>query len=97
MPAIRNKAGQFVKGQSGNPAGRGKLPVAIVNYGKEAPERLRAIADDPQTPVKVRSDIEKWFAEMVYGKPSQRVDMDANLNARPVTIKLEGALDDWAT
>lgn len=84
MPGNRKNSGQFKPGQSGNPSGRPKLPVTIKEYGKEAPERLRKIADDPATPVKVRADIEKWFAEMTYGKPSQQVSMDAEVAMKPV-------------
>lgn len=92
----RNNKGQFAPGKSGNPGGRPPIPKEFREFGAMAPARLRQIADDPRTPVKVRADIEKWFAEMCYGKPSQRVDMDANLSAGPVTIRLEGQLDEWA-
>ena len=97
MAESRTKAGQFQKGQSGNPGGRPKLPVTIKQYGKEAPERLRAIADDPATPVKVRADIEKWFAEMTYGKPSQQVDLDGKMEqVGSMSIKFEGKLEEWS-
>lgn len=97
MPENRPNAGRFKKGQSGNPGGRPKLPVTIKEYGKEAPERLRKIADDPATPVKVRADIERWFAEMTYGKPSQQVDIDGRMETQGVqTIKFEGKLEEWS-
>lgn len=97
MPGNRKNSGQFKPGQSGNPSGRPKLPVTIKEYGKEAPERLRKIADDPATPVKVRADIEKWFAEMTYGKPSQQVDIDGRMETQGVqTIKFEGKLEEWS-
>ncbi len=97
MPENKPNAGRFKKGQSGNPGGRPKLPVTIKEYGKEAPERLRKISDDPATPVKVRADIEKWFAEMTYGKPSQQVDIDGKMETQGVqTIKFEGKLEEWS-
>ena len=97
MPENRPNAGRFKKGQSGNPGGRPKLPVTIKEYGKEAPERLRKIADDPATPVKVRADIERWFAEMTYGKPSQQVDIDGRMETQGVpTIKFEGKVEEWS-
>lgn len=93
----RKRSGQFQKGQSGNPGGRPKIPEEFKNFGKQAPERLRAIADDPATPVKVRADIEKWFAEMTYGKPSQQVDIDGKMETQGVqTIKFEGKLEEWS-
>ena len=97
MPANRTKTGQFQKGQSGNPKGRPKLPATVKKYAQEAPERLRAIADDENTPVKVKADIEKWFAEMYYGKSSQQVTVDGEVNNPSVTVvKLEGELGEWA-
>ena len=92
----RNSKGRFEKGTSGNPGGRPKLPITMNEYGKEAPERLRAIADDPKCPIKVRADIEKWFAEMVYGKPKQQVDMEASVEQTLTTIRFEGELEEWA-
>ena len=96
-PANRDKAGRFVKGQSGNPRGRPALPPEMKEYAKEAPARLRALCDDPATPIKVRADIEKWFAEMVYGKSAQQIDLDGKLeNGGTTTIKFEGVLDEWS-
>lgn len=83
-PAGRDKAGRFVKGQSGNPRGRAPLPPDFKNYAAESPARLRAICDDPATPVKVKADIEKWFAEMWYGKSPQALDIDAKVEQKPV-------------
>lgn len=84
QPANRDKAGRFVKGQSGNPNGRPKKPVELELYAKNAPQRLREIADDPTTPVKIRADIEKFFFEAVYGKAAQAIDLDAKVEQRPV-------------
>ena len=96
-PAGRDKAGRFVKGQSGNPRGRAPLPPDFKNYAAEAPARLREICDDPATPVKVRADIEKWFAEMWYGKSPQALDLEGKVeNTGTQTIKFEGVLAEWA-
>ena len=93
----RDKAGRFVKGQSGNPSGRAKKPPELEKYAKDAPAKLRAIADDPSTPVKIRADIEKFFYESVYGKAPQAIDIDGKLeNTGTTTVKFEGALEEWS-
>jgi len=95
--AGRKANGQFAKGTSGNPAGRQKVPEELKEYGRQAPARLRAIADDPDTPMKVKADIERWFAEMVYGKAVQQQIVDANVeNNGNMTITFEGELAEWS-
>ena len=93
----RNSKGQFKKGVSGNPKGRPPVSDEIKQYGKDAPSRLRAIAEDPECPLKLKADIEKWFAEMTYGKAAQQVDLEGTIeNTGIKTIKFEGVLDDWS-
>ena len=93
----RDSKGRFVKGVSGNPNGRPKLPPDIFEYAREAPARLRLIADDPDTPVKVKAEIERWFAEMAYGKSRQQVDIEADVeNKGTVTVEFEGDLSEWS-
>ena len=96
-PANRDKAGRFVKGQSGNPRGRSPLPPEFSAYAKQAPARLREIADDPLTPVKIKADIERWFAEMWYGKAPQAVDVDGKMEQTGTTvIEFKGEIAEWA-
>ena len=93
----RSKTGRFVKGQSGNPGGRPKKPPELEQYAKDAPAKLRAIADDPATPVKIKADIEKFFFESVYGKAPQAIDLEGKMeNLGSQTIKFEGVLDEWS-
>lgn len=96
-PANRDKTGRFVKGQSGNPSGRPKKPPELEKYAKDAPAKLRAIADDPATPVKIRADIEKFFFESVYGKAPQAIDLEGKVeNTGATVVKFEGVLDEWS-
>lgn len=93
----RTADGRFAKGVSGNPNGRPKVPEELKEYGKQAPARLRAIADDPDTPLRVKADIERWFAEMAFGKAVQQQIVDAEVeNKGNMTITFEGALADWS-
>ena len=85
------------KGHSKNPRGRVPLSPAFRAYAAQAPERLRAIADDPETPVKIKVEIERWFAEMWFGKSpqAQGLDDDAKPSGTKV-VRFEGVLDDWS-
>ena len=93
----RDAKGRFVKGNNANPRGRAKLPENFKDYAAQAPDKLRAIADDPDTPVKIRADIEKWFAEMWYGKAPQAVDLEGELkNTGTTVVEFKGALEEWS-
>lgn len=96
-PENRDETGRFVKGQSGNPGGRPKKPPEMEKYAKEAPAKLRAIADDPKTPVKIKADIEKFFYEAVYGKAPQAIDLEGKVeNTGATVVKFEGEIAEWA-
>ena len=96
-PENRTETGRFKKGVSGNPGGRPKKPVELELYAKEAPQKLRAIADDPNTPIKIKADIEKFFYEAVYGKAPQAIDLDGKLdNSGTTVVEFKGVLDEWS-
>ena len=96
-PENRTESGKFKKGFSGNPGGRPKKPVELEQYAKDAPAKLRAIADDPATPVKIKADIEKFFYEAVYGKAPQALDIEGKVeNTGTQVIQFEGVLDEWS-
>lgn len=93
----RDAKGRFVKGNNANPGGRPKKPVELEEYAKNAPAKLRAIADDPDTPIKIKADIEKFFFEAVYGKAPQAIDLDGKMeNTGTQVVKFEGALEEWS-
>lgn len=93
----RDEKGRFVKGVSGNPKGRPSLPPEFSQYARDSAKRLRQIADDPSTPTKVKADIERWFAEMYFGKAPQALDVDGTIdNKGTVAVKFEGELEEWS-
>lgn len=84
-------------GKGKNPRGRVPLSPAFRAYASQAPERLRAIADDPETPVKVKADIERWFAEMWFGKSPQALGLEGEVKSSGTrVVRFEGVLDDWS-
>jgi len=95
--ANRDAKGRFGKCNNANPRGRAPLPPEFKEYAKQAPARLRAICEDEKTPVKVKADIERWFAEMWYGKSPQALDIDGSVETSGTqVVKFEGVLDEWA-
>ncbi len=95
--ANRGADGRFVKGNNANPRGRAPLPPEFKSYAREAPARLRAICDDPGTPVKIKAEIERWFAEMWYGKSPQALDLEGKMESTGIqTVKFEGVLEEWS-
>ena len=92
--AKRNKNGQFVKGQSGNPNGRPKKPVNAHEYGTKAYDRIAEMAEKSENE-RVRLDANKWLAEMAFGKPTQPSEVEGSLDTGTLTVRLEGELAEW--
>ena len=88
MPSKRDKNGRFTKG---NPGGPGRKPVSqqMRELADLAPERLRAMVDDPNVSDVVRFNALKMAWEAVHGKPKQSVDVDATAAvavSQPLTL-----------
>lgn len=95
--ALRDSNGRFIKGESGNPGGRPKLPDEFKKYAEKAPKELWEIATDEDTNKTLRASILEWFSEMYYGKATQQVDIDADTKVSGIRpVKFEGVLDEWS-
>jgi hypothetical protein len=81
-PIKRNEKGQFVKGQSGNPAGRAALPREIMELARasaaDAIELAVSYIKDPEMSPRVRMAAANLLLDRAYGKPTQAVDMDVH-------------------
>lgn len=88
----RNSKGQFVKGhkKAGGSSGRKKIPDGLYDLAAEAPEKLRALVDDPDTPAAVRASTLQWVMEMAHGKPRIQADVDVSADVaaavQPLTL-----------
>ena len=89
-PAVQRDAkGRFVKSCSGNPRGRTPLPPEFREYARQSPARLRAIADDPDTPVKLKAEIEQEQAIIEAEAAAERALIEAEAAAQRAIIEAE--------
>ena len=97
MPAKRNKAGQFVKGVSGNPSGRKKIPEEVKKMLKESTtEAARLLIDtvnNENASLSYRLDAAKEILNRVYGKSIQPIDGDMDTT---VQITLSEGIQKYA-
>lgn len=89
--AERDASGRFVAGHKkvpGSGAARKRIPESLYQLAQDAPEKLRDLVDDPDTPAAVRADTLRWAMEMVHGKPKQQADIDvtADVAYSPVPL-----------
>jgi hypothetical protein len=84
--------GKFVKGQSGNPGGRPKIIASIRELAQGQTVRsihvLVAIRDDERAPHAARIAAARELLDRAYGKPTQPIGGDCELE--PVRFIIEG-------
>ncbi len=80
MAVQRDENGRFLKGVSGNPSGRTKIPKEIIeeirNACPHAVERLISYVDNKNPKIAMWAITE--LLDRGYGKPAQSVNMDMN-------------------
>jgi hypothetical protein len=92
----RDAKGRFVKGQSGNPAGRGKAATAKeymeVIAGCVSAADVREIVERAKRDAKRGNDrARRWLFDYLIGKPVERVEMSG---ADGAAIRVEW-VNDW--
>ena len=78
VPVNRDSAGRFIKGQSGNPQGRKRLPPDVKQMLKAAtPEAVRLLLDtmeNREVKPELRVKCAETVLDRVYGKSSQPIE-----------------------
>lgn len=97
MQANRDKAGHFLKGVSGNPNGRPKIPDDVKRMLKEASlDATKLLIDtiaDESANISYRLDAAKEVLNRVYGKSTQPIDGEIDAAIR---VMLSGEAEDYA-
>ena len=95
----RGEGRPFKKGASGNPGGRPKKPEWLKTaFSKMQPDTVAAINDVLLHGLhRDKLAAAKLVLEYTIGKPTQAVDLSADINCLgAVKIAFEGELDDWS-
>ena len=80
--AKQPRKGQFVKGQSGNPAGRSKLDKEVTELARqEAPAAFMRIIElsKQARDIKINYAANQYIVDRACGKPKQQAEVEANL------------------
>ena len=97
MPGNRDKTGRFIKGESGNPAGRPAVDPKAKRMLKEAaPEAVRlliSVMESEAAPLKDRREAAKTILDRVYGTASQPIEGELSGG---VVVALADGLDELA-
>lgn len=90
-PANRDRAGggRFVKGQSGNPSGRPKVPEEFRELVRKATipalQTVISIANDTKAKTADRIRAAEIIIERAYGKATQPIDLEMG-GAEPIKV-----------
>lgn len=97
MPESRDKSGKFVKGKSGNPSGRPKIPEEVKKMLREATPGAALLlietVSNENADLRLRLDAAKEILNRVYGKAAQPIDGDVDTTLKVI---LEGELKKYA-
>lgn len=94
LPVKRLPNGHFVKGQSGNPSGRGQYIGKFVKFLREQTHDGRECAefalhvmrgDLPGFRGSDRMAAHEWISTFIFGKPTQYVDVTTRADGDPVS------------
>lgn len=84
MPGNRDEAGRFIKGQSGNPDGRKKMPQDMKKMLEAAaPEAVAFLIEtmkNEKADPKIRVSCATRILERAYGKPNQPILHDGSVD-----------------
>ena len=96
-PANRNKSGQFIKGKSGNPEGRPKMPEDLKEAFRElTPAAVRALSEiinSPESKPVERIRAAEVILDRGWGKPTQSMEIETNKVPQVVFINGDDVLD----